>query len=572
MVGPGGRRLLEEALCFCVLVEQPLRFVTELGLALFKRFARVTQRLVRRAEARAQLQRAFVRRWRGLEATRGPPFARAIAVPAAPSTLRLLARVRVRAAIGVWRAVRPPGCARSLSTAVNRRSPPSRAPVDAAADPFWPGWGALRPLAGWPGRAGQAPGITGRALAWLWTAPSAASAAAALRVIAHNRRVATVVVSHSGYGRVAAMKLRDIPTPALVVDLPVMERNIERMASYFASRPAKLRPHFKAHKTPAIALRQLAAGSCTGLTCATIGEAEVIAFAGLCEQVLIANELVGPGKAARAAALARTVDLIVAVDSDAALMELAGAARAAGTTVGVLVDVNVGLPRCGIAPGEPALALARRAAEMRGVELRGAMGYEGHIMGIRERAERQARAVRAMERLLSTVALIRGDGLPCEIVSAGGTCTYDITGAMEGITEVQAGTYALMDTAYTYDDLPFELALSIHATVLSRPRPDQCAADAGLKACAVDHGNPLVRGIDGASVMFLSDEHATIALPADAGIAVGDRIELWPSHIDPTVNLHDVIYAARGDEVVEVWEVAARGYRLPANVAAGIRS
>src|SRR5581483_5720460 len=149
-------------------------------------------------------------------------------------------------------------------------------------------------------------------------------------------------------GRVATMKLRDVPTPALVVDLAAMERNIERMATYFAGRPAKLRPHFKAHKTPAIARRQLAAGSCTGLTCATIGEAEVVASGGLCQQVLIANEIVGPGKAARAAALARTIDLIVAVDSEAALDELAGAALAAGTTIGVLVDINVGLPRCGI--------------------------------------------------------------------------------------------------------------------------------------------------------------------------------------------------------------------------------
>ena len=155
--------------------------------------------------------------------------------------------------------------------------------------------------------------------------------------------------------------------------------------------------------------------------------------------------------------------------------------------------------------------------------------------------------------------MVRDAGLPCEIVSAGGTGTFDITGRMEGITEIQAGSYVLMDTAYGKLGLPFEPAFSILATVLSRPRPEQCAADAGLKACAVDHGNPSVKDMDGASVLFLSDEHATIALPSESTIAVGDSIELWPSHIDPTINLHDVYYVTRGGYVVAVWPIAGRG-------------
>jgi len=356
------------------------------------------------------------------------------------------------------------------------------------------------------------------------------------------------------------MRRDEIPTPALVVDLPAMERNIKRMAGYFADGACKVRPHFKAHKTPAIARRQLAAGSCTGLTCATIGEAEVVVTEGLTDDILIANEVLGPGKAARVVALAGRVDIKVAVDSDVALDDLASAARAAGVVVGVLVDVDVGLPRCGIAHGEPALALARRVQETEGVALRGVMGYEGHVMAIEDRAEREGRANKAMGRLLETAGMVRSAGLPCELVSAGGTGTYDITGATEGITEVQAGSYALMDTAYAKLDLPFEIAFSVLGTVLSRPRPDRCAADNGHKACSMDHGNPSVKGIEGASVLFLSDEHATIALPESSTIAPGDRIELWPSHIDPTINLHDVIYALDGDEVVEVWPVAARGY------------
>src|SRR5262249_43343070 len=152
------------------------------------------------------------------------------------------------------------------------------------------------------------------------------------------------------------MNVADIPTPALVVDLRAMNRNIRTMADYFAGRTAKLRPHFKAHKTPAIARRQLEAGSCTGITCATIGEGEVVARERLCDEILIANEIVGPGKARRAAALAKSVpSVIVAIDSDFALDDLARAARETGAEIGVLIDVNVGLPRCGIAPGEPAV-------------------------------------------------------------------------------------------------------------------------------------------------------------------------------------------------------------------------
>ncbi len=356
------------------------------------------------------------------------------------------------------------------------------------------------------------------------------------------------------------MKISDIPTPALVVDLPAMERNIARMASYFAERQCKLRPHFKAHKTPAIARRQLAGGSCTGITCATIGEAEIVVREGLTRDVLIANEVVGPGKAARAAALAKECDLIVAVDSQYGLDDLSSAAAAAGVEVGVLIDVNVGMPRCGVAPGEPAVELARAVESAKGVRLRGVMGYEGHVMTFRARAEREARATKSMDRLLMTARMMREAHLRCDIVSAGGTCTYDISGAMEGITEIQAGTYVLMDSAYLYEDLPFERAFSLLCTVISRPAPERCVADGGLKAAAVDHGNTEVKDTEGASVLYLADEHTVVTLPPESAIAPGDRIEFHLSHIDPSINLHDALYAVEGGEVGEVWPIAARGY------------
>ena len=355
------------------------------------------------------------------------------------------------------------------------------------------------------------------------------------------------------------MRLHEIPTPALIVDVQAMERNIRRMADFFAEGPCKLRPHFKAHKTPAVARRQLTAGSCTGLTCATVGEAELIVAERLTDDILIANQVVGPGKATRVAKLAAGADVKVAVDSEAGLAELATAARVEGVTIGVLIEVNIGY-RCGVRPGEEALALAGRAAETDGVALRGLAGYEGHAAAIEDRSEREERTHQALERLLPTVSSVREAGLTCDIVSAGSTGTYDITGRMKGVTEIQAGSYVLMDTDYAKLDLPFELALSVLGTVLSRPRATVCVADCGHKSCTQDHGNPAVKGIEGADVVFLADEHATISLPEEVDIKPGDRIELWPSHIDPTINLHDALFAVDGEEVVEAWPVAGRGY------------
>ena len=352
--------------------------------------------------------------------------------------------------------------------------------------------------------------------------------------------------------------LADIPTPALLVDVAALDRNIRRMAVFFADGPCKLRPHFKAHKTPEIARRQLAAGSCSGITCATVAEAEAVAS--LCGEVLIANEVVGPGKGDRVAALARGIDITVAVDSPAGLDEIARAARHAGVVVGVLVDVNVGQGRCGVMPGADALALARRVTDSGSVELRGLMGYEGHLQPVRSRAEREARTREAMRSLVETARLLLASGLRCTVVSAGGTGTYDISGRIEGITEIQAGSYALMDTDYAGIGLPFEHAIAVVGTVISRPTRDRCVADCGHKSIAKDHGNPVVKGVDGAAVTALNDEHAVIALQPGASFEIGDRIRLLPSHVDPTVNLHDVFFAMDGDRVMDIWPIAARGY------------
>ena len=189
------------------------------------------------------------------------------------------------------------------------------------------------------------------------------------------------------------------------------------------------------------------------------------------------------------------------------------------------------------------------------------MGYEGHLQPVRDRTEREARTRAAMRELVETAKQIRAVGIPCEVVSSGGTGTYDISGRVDGVTEIQAGSYALMDTDYASVGVPFEQAFFVLGTIVSRPSPERCVADCGHKSMTKDHGYPSVNGVDGATVTALNDEHAVIALPSSCPLAIGDRIRLIPSHTDPTVNLHDVFYVIDGDRVVDVWTISARGYR-----------
>ncbi len=283
----------------------------------------------------------------------------------------------------------------------------------------------------------------------------------------------------------------DLATPALIVDVPALDRNIATMARFFADGPCRLRPHVKAHKTPAIAKRQLAAGSCVGLTCATVSEAEAVAS--LTDDILIANEVIGEAKWARVAALARTLRVTTAVDSPRGAEGLAAAAQAAGVRIGVLVDLDVGQGRCGVRPGEQALSLARLVGALPALELRGVMGYEGHVQPMRDRAARHASAREAMQALVDTAELLRGAGLACPIVSAGGTGTYDVSGRVPGVTEIQAGSYALMDTDYGDVGVPFVPAFFVLGTVVSRPALDRIVLDCGHKSATKDHGPPAGR-------------------------------------------------------------------------------
>lgn len=355
------------------------------------------------------------------------------------------------------------------------------------------------------------------------------------------------------------MRRDEIPTPALVVDAPILEANISKMASYFAERHAKLRPHFKAHKCVEIARAQIKAGSTVGLTCATVQELEVLKDAGFGD-VLLANEIATEDKADRVAAVGKGITVTVAADSHRQIDMLEEACARRGSSCGVLVDINVGLPRCGAEP-ERAPQLAERVLASSSLRFEGLMGYEGHCVLVGDRERRQEQALASMQRLLEAKEAVEAAGIEVRTVSAGGTGTYDITGNLDFVTEIQAGSYVLMDDAYDKLGLGFERGLHLLCTVISRASPALAVADGGLKALSTDHGMPAVVEFPEAKVAFLSDEHATIFVPpGEDGLEEGSKVCLTVAHIDPTINMHDELWVLDGDEVVDVWPVSARGY------------
>ncbi len=354
------------------------------------------------------------------------------------------------------------------------------------------------------------------------------------------------------------MLKRDIDTPALLLDLDVMEEHIRTMAEFFRDRPQKLRPHFKTPKTPEVARRQLAAGA-IGITASKLGEVEVLARAGL-GPVLLANQIAGAAKIDRFFAAARRIELIATVESEFNIRELEEGAARAGSAGNAIIEVDTGLHRCGTETPEETVALARRLARGR-LRYRGIMGYEGHAVLVPDRDQRESIARKALGVLSRHVEALRAAGLAPEIVSAGGTGTYDIAGAWPDVTEVQAGSYVFMDGAYRFvrPDLG-RPALTLLATVIAR-RGGRVIIDAGMKALTNEFGPPAGKTL-AIQASRLSEEHGHLDGAAASELEPGMKIELVPSHNDTTINLHSEYYVVRGDEVVAVWPIeAARAYR-----------
>lgn len=367
------------------------------------------------------------------------------------------------------------------------------------------------------------------------------------------------------------MKIQELDTPALLIDLDRVERNLDRLADYCRQHRLRLRPHIKTHKLPELARMQVERGA-WGITVAKVGEAEVMATGGL-DNILIAYSVLGPAKAGRVAALARERAISVALDSREAAEAVSAAAAAAGVTLDVLVEIDTGFHRCGVPfGGEEADAaalmnLARAIASVPGLRFAGIMSYPGHII---VEPARQAELLREQNEILGrAVAVLESNGLDCEVVSGGSTPTRFNSHLMPRLTEVRCGTYIFNDrnTVHMKAALPEECALSVLVTVASTAVERQIIVDGGSKTFSSDRhlagaemGYGEVLGRPDLLLTGLSEEHGWIAAPEGRGaIRVGDRLRILMNHACACVHLHEQAYAHRGDEVVACYRVAARG-------------
>src|SRR5262245_14361709 len=355
--------------------------------------------------------------------------------------------------------------------------------------------------------------------------------------------------------------IAELETPVLMVDLDAFERNVARMRQVIiGDAGVGWRPHTKSTKPPALAPKLLQAGA-HGVTCAKLGEAEVMAAAGI-RDILIANQVVGPSKLARLARLVRHADVVVAVDDPAHVDALDHAARDAGTRIRVVVEVNVAMNRAGVEPGDRAVTLAKRGAGGAGLRFAGLMGWEGgSIAGLRDPVEKRRAIETAVGKLTESADGCRGAGLAVDIVSCGGTGTYWISAKLPGVTEVQAGGGVFGDAHYrTNYGVDHECSLTILTTVLSRPTPTRIVCDAGWKSMAKIPMLPEPLRVGAVKSVALSAEHTTIEMvePATAP-RVGDHVEFVAGYSDATVFLHDDLYAVRSGRLEAIWPILGRG-------------
>jgi D-serine deaminase-like pyridoxal phosphate-dependent protein len=352
----------------------------------------------------------------------------------------------------------------------------------------------------------------------------------------------------------------NVDTPALLVDLPAMERNIHRMARTFRAAGVGWRPHTKGLKVPQIAHKLLEAGA-FGITCAKVGEAEVMTTAGF-RDILIANQVVGETKIARLLALLPDADPIVAVDSEDNILMLDRMAGKKGLRPRVVVEVNIGMNRAGVLPGDPTVVLSKFIAAQPNLRYAGVMGWEGQAVRIDDPTAKRTEVERAVKELADTAERCREAGLPVDIVSCGGTGTYAITAGLPGITEVQAGGGILCDVQYSENMhvADHEFAATVLTTVTSRPTPTRIICDAGKKAMSSDAAVPRPLLAEKVKSVSLSAEHAGVELAEpNTSLKVGDKLEFVVGYTDTTTHLHEELYGIRDGKVEVVWPVLGRG-------------
>ena len=352
--------------------------------------------------------------------------------------------------------------------------------------------------------------------------------------------------------------VEELDTPCIVVDLDIAESNIEKLQAAANDMGVAVRPHSKTSKSPYWVRKQIEAGA-IGVCCAKVGEAEVMVEAGI-QDVMIPNQVIGKRKIARLVALARSSRIIVAVENSGNASELSEVATAAGAELGVIIEINVGMNRCGV-DGDGAVELAKQVESASGLRFDGVMGYEGHTVNVRDYETRKINAENAMAILNGAAAQIRDAGIDVKLVSAAGTGTYNITGQVDGVTELQCGSYIFMDGDYLEVFNDFDPALSVMSTVISRQQDDLAVSDMGLKSISVDRGVNKVLSPSGAEVLSHSEEHTKITLnSADArSLEVGDKVHVRPMHGDTTINLHDFYFGVRNGKLEQAIPIPGRG-------------
>jgi D-serine deaminase-like pyridoxal phosphate-dependent protein len=366
------------------------------------------------------------------------------------------------------------------------------------------------------------------------------------------------------------MPLEEVDTPALLIDLDAFERNLKRMSAAVKLAGVRLRAHAKTHKSPIIALKQMAHGA-VGVCCQKVSEAEVMVRGGV-PDVLVSNEVAGRTKLERLALLAREARIGLCVDSVEGAQEAARAAARYGVRLDTLVEIDVGGKRCGVAPGDAAVSLAAEVLRLPSLRFAGLQAYHGAAQHVRDWAARKAEIAKAVDATRETVRLLKEEGLDCEIVGGAGTGTFELEAASGVYNELQCGSYVFMDADYARNKKQdgsafdtFEHALFVQTSVMSTPACDRAVVDCGHKAASVDSGMPQPFGLGGVGYARPSDEHGVLSLAgANRPLKRGDKILLVPGHCDPTVNLHDWYVCVRGmggkDAHVEaIWPVAARG-------------
>lgn len=351
------------------------------------------------------------------------------------------------------------------------------------------------------------------------------------------------------------MYIKDIPTPALILDKTAFEENLKAMEQLLEGSSLRLRPHYKSHKCAQIAKMQLAHGA-VGMTCAKLSEAEDLADSGV-ENILIANQIVQPEKLMKLAILAGKCRLTVCVDDRQNADALSQAAQAAGTTVHCLVEFEIGMERCGLTEPEQVLELAQYIMNKKGLAFEGIQAYAGHISHMESKAQRESVTTANSKKVAALVDYLKEKGVPVSTISGGSTGTAEIKAAQGLYTELQAGSYIFMDAAYEKLNTPFKNSLFLLTTVVSA-REELAVVDSGVKTCGVDQGMPRFLGLDTREVVA-SEEHFQLHKPSEK-LEVGQLLRIVPAHCCSTVNLHDRIYLVEGDKVIDRLWITGRKF------------